>query len=267
MGKRYFISYSRKDKDFVDKLYVSLKQKGIAVWLDTKEIHPGENWPDAIQRGLDECQAMILVISPDSMSSRHVSEEWQYYLNSVNQPIYPILIKSTPRHFQLGVKQYVNFLHRSYEEASKELLSVLENADDKLVEPSEGSNPVYSRRGLILAAIIVVILFFLVLFLISNGKPAETPIPTGTPISTLTNSPTPTETPPCDLACINATQDQININHTANAQQTQTQSFFETQTTESNQETAPCDLACINATETPRRATQTAEAGQTAASR
>jgi len=43
-----FISYSRKDKDFVHRLDESLKSRGREAWVDWEDIRPTEEWMQAI---------------------------------------------------------------------------------------------------------------------------------------------------------------------------------------------------------------------------
>ena len=43
-------------------------------------------------KGLLETELMILVISPDSMASKWVREEWETYLKS-NKKIFPIILQ------------------------------------------------------------------------------------------------------------------------------------------------------------------------------
>jgi hypothetical protein len=121
----YFISYSRKDSGFVKKLYASLKDAGVDAWLDTEEIRSGEDWADAIQRGLDECEAMILVISPDSMASEEVAKEWKFFRTSAKKKIYPIRVKDTKIHYQLNSLNYIDFVDCDYKLAFEALLDEL----------------------------------------------------------------------------------------------------------------------------------------------
>lgn len=111
-----FISYSRKDKAFADKLAVSLQELGADVFLDVEDISAGEKWSTTIQNGLDNASVMVLVLSPDSMKSTNVEDEWQYFLDK-KKPIVPVLHRSTERHFQLGRLQHVDFVAQPFGQA------------------------------------------------------------------------------------------------------------------------------------------------------
>ncbi len=71
-----FLSHSSKDKPFVRELAEFLRREGdINVWLDEGEIAPAQNIVGAIDQGLD-ADFLILVLSPDSVQSAWVREEW-----------------------------------------------------------------------------------------------------------------------------------------------------------------------------------------------
>ena len=71
-----FLSHSSKDKPFVRELAEFLRrERDIKVWLDEGEIAPTENIVGAIDQGL-EADFLILILSPDSVQSAWVREEW-----------------------------------------------------------------------------------------------------------------------------------------------------------------------------------------------
>lgn len=61
-----FISYSREDSEFVDRLKNDLRQSGFDVWLDTEEILPGQNWQKSIEKAISNAFAYIFVSSRQS---------------------------------------------------------------------------------------------------------------------------------------------------------------------------------------------------------
>ena len=95
---RIFVSYSSKDQTFVDQLYARLKESGHYVWLNTESIPKGEHWHDEMSKGLQETDILILVVSPDAMASKWVTEEWHTILQAQKKVI-PILYRSgkTPK--------------------------------------------------------------------------------------------------------------------------------------------------------------------------
>lgn len=64
-----FISYSRKDKAFVQRLEEALKQRERKAWVDWEGIRPTEEFMQAIYRAIEGADTFIFVLSPDSVSS------------------------------------------------------------------------------------------------------------------------------------------------------------------------------------------------------
>ncbi|MBI5948571.1 MAG: toll/interleukin-1 receptor domain-containing protein [Chloroflexi bacterium] len=81
-GQRVFISYSREDRPFVDRLSQDLRSGGVATWQDTKEIAAGENWRLAIEESLQSASAMLYVASSASPNSHWMAKEVQAVLGS-----------------------------------------------------------------------------------------------------------------------------------------------------------------------------------------
>src|SRR6476661_6113832 len=92
MAKDIFISYSRRDQEFVSRLASDLNEQVAGVWFDQSTIQMGQKWHDEIMAGIRECKAFILVLSPDSMESRYVREEVNKALE-LGKVIFPILYR------------------------------------------------------------------------------------------------------------------------------------------------------------------------------
>ncbi|HEY0321386.1 MAG TPA: toll/interleukin-1 receptor domain-containing protein [Pyrinomonadaceae bacterium] len=70
-----FISYSVKDKDFVQILSNELKKNGRRAWVDLDDVQPSEEWLKAIHSGIESADSFIFVISPDSIASQYCNDE------------------------------------------------------------------------------------------------------------------------------------------------------------------------------------------------
>jgi hypothetical protein len=95
MSKDIFISYSRRDQEFVTRLASDLDAQVAGVWFDQSSIQIGEDWHEEIMEGIRECKAFILILSPDAMDSRYVREEVNKALE-LGKPIFPILYRPAP---------------------------------------------------------------------------------------------------------------------------------------------------------------------------
>lgn len=73
-----FISYSRRDKVFVQKLEQALSALGHEIWVDWEDIPPTANWWREIQAGIDAADNFIFIISPDSVNSEVCAQEIEH---------------------------------------------------------------------------------------------------------------------------------------------------------------------------------------------
>src|ERR1700731_3986155 len=70
-----FISYSRKDKNFVRKLGEALNARDRKAWIDWKDIPLTAEWQQEIFRNIDSADNFLFVISPDSVASANCRRE------------------------------------------------------------------------------------------------------------------------------------------------------------------------------------------------
>ena len=75
MRRGVFISYSSKDREFVQRLAEDLKKWKILVWFDEMELEPGDSIIGAIEAGIDRMAFLIVVLSPASVDSGWVTQE------------------------------------------------------------------------------------------------------------------------------------------------------------------------------------------------
>lgn len=64
-----FVSYSRKDKPFVETVDTALREGNRDPWIDWDDIQTGEDWWQSICRGIEAADTFVFVISPDSVAS------------------------------------------------------------------------------------------------------------------------------------------------------------------------------------------------------
>ena len=65
-----FLSHSSLDKEFARKLYADLRHLGVNCWFDEKQILPGDNIMEFVDRGVKTWEKFILVCSQNSLSPR-----------------------------------------------------------------------------------------------------------------------------------------------------------------------------------------------------
>jgi hypothetical protein len=70
-----FISYSHKDKRFVDKLAMQLVSRNVNVWLDRWELAVGDSIVDRVQEAVDGSSALLVILSKASTGSEWCKKE------------------------------------------------------------------------------------------------------------------------------------------------------------------------------------------------
>jgi len=70
-----FISYSHKDKDFVDTLATQLVRNKVHVWLDRWELNIGDSLISKIQEAITGASALLVILSKASVASEWCKKE------------------------------------------------------------------------------------------------------------------------------------------------------------------------------------------------
>src|SRR5579863_4913651 len=91
---RIFISYSRKDMIFADKLEEALKVRGFEPLIDRTEIYAFEDWWKRIEALIGRADTVVFVLSPDSVASDVALKEVEHAA-SINKRFAPIVRRRT----------------------------------------------------------------------------------------------------------------------------------------------------------------------------
>jgi formylglycine-generating enzyme required for sulfatase activity len=89
---KIFISYSRKDMAFVDRLEPALKARGFEPLIDRTEIYAFEDWWKRIEALLGRADTVVFVLSPDAVASDVALKEVAYAA-SLNKRFAPIVCR------------------------------------------------------------------------------------------------------------------------------------------------------------------------------
>jgi WD40 repeat protein len=89
---RVFISYSRKDMAFADRLEAALKARGFEPLIDRTEIYAFEDWWKRIQTLIGRADTVVFVLSPDAVTSDVALKEVAYAA-SRNKRFAPIVCR------------------------------------------------------------------------------------------------------------------------------------------------------------------------------
>lgn len=117
---KVFISYSRLDKAYVDKLSEVLRKKGLTVWFDINLVS-GQDWDDALEEQIKGSDHMIIVLSKTSVASDNVKNEMRFAMDHGKQ-IHPILIEECSVPLSMRRMHYIDFLNLDYDQAINKLV-------------------------------------------------------------------------------------------------------------------------------------------------
>jgi hypothetical protein len=185
--QKIFISYSRKDTDFVRKLAGDFEKAGYDVWWDITDLRGGDDWVRQIPTAIETSQFIVVVLSPNSIASEWVEKEYTQAL-SLRKKIIPIMLTPCNVPFSLNTINYVNFAVGEYEHNFKSILSALGyTGEPPTVTPFKNTKlslPTWSRYAI--PAFIGIIILLALIF-----KPGpDTPPPTPEPAHSATWTPT-----------------------------------------------------------------------------
>jgi WD40 repeat protein len=89
---KVFISYSRKDMVFVDKLDAALRARGFEPMIDREQIYAFEDWWKRIEGLVTKADTVVFVLSPDAVTSDICAKEVAF-AGSLNKRFAPVVCR------------------------------------------------------------------------------------------------------------------------------------------------------------------------------
>ncbi|MEP7284182.1 MAG: TIR domain-containing protein [Chloroflexota bacterium] len=97
-----FISYSRRDKVFVRRLFDALETAQRSIWVDWEGIPYSAEWWKEICEGIEKSDTFIFVVTPDSLGSKVCNDELAY-ARQMNKQIVPVIRRPIDEKIMAGV--------------------------------------------------------------------------------------------------------------------------------------------------------------------
>ncbi len=91
-----FISYSRRDKPFVERFIQALTENGYSsedIWVDWKDIPASSKWENEIEKGIEGVNSVIFILSPSWATSSECSKELDFAAK-FNKRLFPIVCQN-----------------------------------------------------------------------------------------------------------------------------------------------------------------------------
>jgi hypothetical protein len=107
LRRKYFISYTKKDKSFAKKLRKLLSEKGFLTWMD-EDLVAGANWQNEIDNEIFDSIAIIVILSKKALKSSYVAYEWAFG-KANKKAIIPLMVKKCDLSAPFADVHYLNF--------------------------------------------------------------------------------------------------------------------------------------------------------------
>lgn len=133
--RKILLTRSGEDANFADELGRLLTKLRFEVWIDISGIRWEFKTMPRIQAVFDQCDIMIVIVSPASMQSPQVSNNWQYFLDQ-RKLIIPVIWQPAEIPEPLQREQYIDFSEGDYITAFALLRVALKPSND---ETEDGS--------------------------------------------------------------------------------------------------------------------------------
>ena len=124
MALKIFISYSRAQTPFVDRLADQLEDNGYSLWLDYQNLVPARPWLQQIESWIDAADVVLLVVSRESINSKNVAPEWKRAVER-NKRIVLVIFEAVPLPPELQGCEWVDF-RSNYQSAFLQLIKSME---------------------------------------------------------------------------------------------------------------------------------------------
>lgn len=110
-----FISYAREDIEFAQQLVNKLEQSGLEVWIDLKGIPPTVDWWKEIERGIEEADSVLSLISPDYATSVNCGREVDHAIQNGKRLI-PLLVRDVADEQAPSKLKHLNYIFFSQQD-------------------------------------------------------------------------------------------------------------------------------------------------------
>jgi len=108
---RIFVSYSRKNIDFCKRLTDELQKRDLDFWVDWDGIPPTVDWLREIEKGIEEADTFLAIVSPEWISSPICLDELNIAVKNGKRliPVVPIEFKWNDAPSDLSHINYIFF--------------------------------------------------------------------------------------------------------------------------------------------------------------
>jgi hypothetical protein len=152
MSAPVFISYSSKDRDTAETICRALEARGLDCWISSRDVHPGENFQEAIVKTLRAARVMVLVFTSNANNSDEIKKEL-VLAGRYRVTIVPVRVEDVVPNdafsYEFATRQWID-LFRNWEEEIEMLATqighVLQTAKSRDGDGAEAADTPQPRR-------------------------------------------------------------------------------------------------------------------------
>ncbi len=154
-----FISYRSLDLQFAEQLYTDLTESGLSIWMDQHDIPYGRKWDRVIDEALQECDQMVVLLSPSAIESDNVWDEWSFFLEE-GKLVIPIILSKCRIPVRLRRLHHINFAALGYDAGLAELKAALNGGQTPPEDDNKPGNYDNTEDGVDTSKIVYLQQFF-----------------------------------------------------------------------------------------------------------
>lgn len=156
MSAPVFISYSSKDQTTAETICKSLESRGQTCWISCRDVHPGENFQEAIVHAMRAARVMVLVFTSNANNSDEIKKELvlagRHHVTVVPVRVEDVL-PSDAFSYELATRQWIDLFknwEQELERLSTRIASILQTAppqESAGAAPAAASKPIIIKRS------------------------------------------------------------------------------------------------------------------------
>jgi hypothetical protein len=124
---RIFITYSSKDQKVARTICTALESRGLACWISSRNVKPGQNYQEQIVRAIRGARVMALVFTANANNSNEIKKELALASQN-NLVIIPVRIEDVAPNeafaYEFATRQWID-LFEDWEKSMAELVELI----------------------------------------------------------------------------------------------------------------------------------------------
>jgi len=124
---KIFITYSSKDQKVARTICTALENRGLACWISSRNVKPGENYQEQIVRAIRGARVMVLVFTTNANNSNEIKKELALASQN-NLVVIPVRIEDVAPNeafaYEFATRQWID-LFEDWEKSMAELVELI----------------------------------------------------------------------------------------------------------------------------------------------